>query len=330
MDKSNINTRSDPHFYKKIVNKYNVGKKKSFTCPILNFYKRSENVLSQRNNNRILIKFHIYNQNPTYFKNFQGMKELLLPSTTEKFTPKLALSPYNLKNIQCVDQIIQRVQHESVLRLLSFRHSSMNRLAAVSSIKSLFSRVENAIKRTQYAFFPTITNTTYSQSATIFSDYRQINHPRRDHTQIESQTNINNLFNTPSQNWMNLYKYPIMNHHNISSFNSHSITSQINNKQNLYANNDVSIILPKKRNTLQVNNENLVFHDPWDIEYNVDKIKKIVVETKKEVADKTTSAHSQMDMDLKQHLDINDISEQVYQLIDRKIKIETERRGIYR
>ncbi|MCF6155900.1 MAG: hypothetical protein E3K36_11750 [Candidatus Brocadia sp.] len=76
--------------------------------------------------------------------------------------------------------------------------------------------------------------------------------------------------------------------------------------------------------------QNLYFHNQRKIEQEVEEIKKIVVETKEAVQDTSFSKHFPTDMDkaIKQHLDINRISDQVYQNIERRIRIERERRGL--
>ncbi len=75
---------------------------------------------------------------------------------------------------------------------------------------------------------------------------------------------------------------------------------------------------------------NLYFHNQRGMEQKFEDIKKIVVETKEAVRETSFSNYFQNDMDkaIKQHLDINRISDQVYQKIERRIRIERERKGI--
>ncbi len=71
---------------------------------------------------------------------------------------------------------------------------------------------------------------------------------------------------------------------------------------------------------------NLRFNNQKRIEQEIELIKKIVVETKESVMEKTTPALGEAD--IKRYLDINRISDQVYQNIERTIRMERERRGI--
>ncbi|MFZ3384900.1 MAG: hypothetical protein WA144_13335 [Candidatus Methanoperedens sp.] len=72
-------------------------------------------------------------------------------------------------------------------------------------------------------------------------------------------------------------------------------------------------------------NEDYVFHKTRMIEQEVDDLKKIVVETKKTLLAKSSSYPSKNAG--KTNNDINHIADQVYQNIERRIRIERERRG---
>lgn len=75
--------------------------------------------------------------------------------------------------------------------------------------------------------------------------------------------------------------------------------------------------------------ESLYFHNQRNkIEQEVEDIRRVVVETKEAVEEKKHHSPKDMSMAIKQHLDINRISDQVYQNIERRIRIERERRGM--
>ena len=86
-----------------------------------------------------------------------------------------------------------------------------------------------------------------------------------------------------------------------------------------------------RRTSFKMGVDNLYFRTQRRIEQEVEEIKKIVVETKEATEKKSLSTHSlkeDIDKQMKQHLDINRISDQVYQNIERRIRIERERRGL--
>ncbi|HWP92879.1 MAG TPA: hypothetical protein VNN20_11870 [Thermodesulfobacteriota bacterium] len=83
-----------------------------------------------------------------------------------------------------------------------------------------------------------------------------------------------------------------------------------------------------RRTVFNKDSENFYFHMRQNIEQEVEEIKKIVVETKEAVAVNSKSTNYPGEMDIKRHLDINRISDQVYQNIERRVRMERERRGL--
>jgi hypothetical protein len=83
--------------------------------------------------------------------------------------------------------------------------------------------------------------------------------------------------------------------------------------------------VPSKYN-YKIRNESLVFQDQENIKQEIEQIKKTVIETKKSVSEKTVPVFGEAE--IKKYLDINRISSQVYQNIERTIRMERERRGV--
>jgi hypothetical protein len=112
-----------------------------------------------------------------------------------------------------------------------------------------------------------------------------------------------------SQNWTNLDKLPGRNiHYNLEAGTVKSLISKIN----AYS---------------AVDNKNLIFQNQQHIEQEIDQIKKIVGDTKKTI-DKSMSDNFSRGKDNEPHLNINNLSDQVYHTIERRIRIERERKGI--
>lgn len=82
----------------------------------------------------------------------------------------------------------------------------------------------------------------------------------------------------------------------------------------------------QRRDVYNSNCQDLHFHNQKNIEQEIENIKKVVNETKKWVLDK--SKPSLGEADIKRYIDINRISSEVYQNIERTIRMERERRGI--
>lgn len=72
--------------------------------------------------------------------------------------------------------------------------------------------------------------------------------------------------------------------------------------------------------------DSLVFQDQGHIEQEIEQIKRTIIETKKSVSEKTVPVFGEAE--IKKYLDINRISSQVYQNIERTIRMERERRGV--
>jgi len=111
---------------------------------------------------------------------------------------------------------------------------------------------------------------------------------------------------------------------------NHMITQNNNSIQNFSSNTNSFINYTNLNKTtyLPVDGTTLIFSSQQAIEQKVEEIKKIALDTKKEVVEKSISTHPPLDKEIQKHIDLNRISEQVYQLIERKITIESERRGM--
>lgn len=87
-------------------------------------------------------------------------------------------------------------------------------------------------------------------------------------------------------------------------------------------------VISWKRTVFDKDIEDFYFHRRQNIEQEVEEIKRIVVETKEAVVEKSTSTNYPGEMDVKRNFDINRISDQVYQNIERRVRMERERRGL--
>lgn len=116
------------------------------------------------------------------------------------------------------------------------------------------------------------------------------------------------LYNT-SQDWTSLDKLQVRNiNYNLEAGTVKSLIS----KRNTYSAGD---------------NENLIFQNQQHIEQKIDQIKKIVGDTKKTIEESMSDNFSR-GKDSEPQININNISDQVYHTIERRIRIERERKGI--
>lgn len=84
----------------------------------------------------------------------------------------------------------------------------------------------------------------------------------------------------------------------------------------------------RQRNVNKTARGDLYFHDQGWTEREIKELRKMVEETKEAVKETNHHSHEEFDAVIKQHLDINRISDQVYRNIERRIRTERERRGL--
>lgn len=109
------------------------------------------------------------------------------------------------------------------------------------------------------------------------------------------------------------------NHQNVFTFSKQFI------KNPEYSLPPLNSSFSNKTTSFTMKNENYVFRKTRKIEQEVDDLKKIVVETKKTLLAKSSSYPPKNAG--KNNVDINHIADQVYQNIERRIRIERERKG---
>jgi predicted component of type VI protein secretion system len=72
----------------------------------------------------------------------------------------------------------------------------------------------------------------------------------------------------------------------------------------------------------------LYFNDQQNIERKIEEVKKIAIDTREAVQERSASLHASGNTDFKKHLDVHRLSDQVYQNIEQRIRMEKERRGL--
>jgi len=86
---------SDPSFYKRIIHRYQKGKKILFTFPVIFFLKNKRLFCPQKINMDLSIQllFHNHNQYSSIVKSFQDEKQLFLHLNVEKYIQRIFMSP---------------------------------------------------------------------------------------------------------------------------------------------------------------------------------------------------------------------------------------------
>lgn len=355
---------SGSKFYQNIMDKYWIRKMNSFRFPSMILFKNKRNFSMQKINLDIFMKFFMNNRNiessAFFSKNVNNIKKIY-SWWIEKFLQKYILKSYSLK----ISRIEKEQLSMDTLRIISGILTSpapVKKISAISSIKPVFSKVEN---NTAIAWNTTIYPLFSSPSAVI---HPQVNHnvSRLDktlnymfinpnyHMQItkmqgkssnsieRTEINDNSIQTNPGQ-----YQY---NHEHTTSVIVPSVVLLPNNRipamkkdiLNRTFQNYTTIFNgtlkyhtgPRSSPDSYAKNKithgaTLFFHNLQNME-EIEEIKRTVSETKKAVLEASikTSASRDMDVAIRRHLDLDRISNQVYQNIERRIRTERERRGL--
>lgn len=89
----------------------------------------------------------------------------------------------------------------------------------------------------------------------------------------------------------------------------------------------INSLTGKRRTYFTVNNENFIFQNQLKLEQEIEQIKKSIVNTKDSL-ERSISENNSLERNTKANININHLSDQVYDNIERRIRIEKDRRGL--
>ena len=155
-----------------------------------------------------------------------------------------------------------------------------------------------------------------------------------------------NLMQTINIQTKNMHEYasvlkrtsPHLNmlHYNIFSGNNQQFNNVYNNRTTpdnhflthyYYNPGSANVIINPERTAFQTDGKDLHYHSQQKIEQEIEQIKKTINKTKEEMENQSQSTSIPTDVDIKSQFNIDQISDQVYQVIEQKIRIEKEQRG---
>ncbi len=228
----------------------------------------------------------------------------------------------NLHAIPCINKALSGL---SPIKIVSAGRISTISFPAVLSTKSSFFRSGNGKNEVSY-----LRNYTKFLNSLILS--LRINHKMLNATESVISFNKDNMHKKrskfPSVLLQNkLFFNNVKNNRNRLIFTDSDQT--IGNKDlamyEYYGVGYDNSNFARKKHTYRIENEDLRFLNSNHIEQEIELIKRIVIQTKESLLQKSTSTLGEAD--IKRYLDINRISDQVYQNIARRIRIEREMRG---
>lgn len=269
----------------------------------------------------------------------------------EKLLPQSMLKPVLLKSIRSMDRILPGIQQETASRLFPIPHNPANTISEVSFLQSVLSRtgkmlpslskaVAQSSSKTRAAFYPqaahnlSLPDGASNRQRLSSGNFVQILKPQIYTILSQDNSLLNNrsLFNINKdpyirtfQNWT-ISNKPFIKHYQYNSGSDFAIP--VTSRRRPLFNSSDEPLYPLRKKTLSGFSSNeIFFRNQRKIEQEFEEIKKVMVETKEAVAERPVATRS-IDTDIKKHLDINRISDQVYQNIERRIRIERDLRGM--
>lgn len=314
-----IVTLSNPIFYKKIVQKYQTGKKNISRFPRIIFCKKEGYFFPQKIN--IVLKFRLHSDKQNVLPSLTvqkifTLKRMLPELNTEKSTFQSIVKP---KGTQVVSNVTNTF-------LTSFKITQKCQIGSefltVHAVDhSILIREEN-IRKNQYKFPLILQREILVSNSTTLGEKKYF-------SKLINRVIVNRpLIKSYYGNFSNPASSPILNPESSSLYkktdwivvNKHLIKSCYHN---LWSELSSSV---HRTYAYKIGSKTLHFQDSRNIEQEIEQIKRVVIQTKKSILEKIPPAFGEAD--IKRHLDINRISDQVYQNLERKIRMERERRGI--
>ncbi len=298
-------TVSDSDFYKKVIDKYQKGKRNPFRFPMMIFYKHAGCVLSQKINIDILLQLYLSNWKivrSLIIKSVHNMERLFSWLSTGKLIPQFIAKPALLRSVHSLNKMFTLIQHQTASRLLPAGQMPVKSLSLVRARPETPGGYNRVSKSETSSFSQGQGNQEIVRRPPLGTSHKQ---SRR----LMQNKSSNETF----QNRTALNRALIKHYH-----------------YNFGAKDVVNSVVDPGRTPFKAGRENLYFHNQPKIEQEFKEIKKIVAETKEAVPERFSTTRSPMDIDIKRHLDLSRLTDQVYQMLERKIEIERERRGLYR
>jgi hypothetical protein len=346
MDRTDIKSRftlSGSAFHQKIIKKYLRGKGISPRFPLLNFYENRGCFLPKKISMNILFKLQLINQSIEYNQNIASF--------------------LTAKDIHARKGKISWISFENTLQQMEIlRHNqSLNRIPAITFLKYLVFRAGNRTTEPDIILKPlflAVNAASYQQTNyTTLSENLAINQHLLNYGNVQIHNSqifgvrINRELLNPARSSILtgkegkykprstfehkspgvLSQYNLLFNNTMLSLNRSffkNLNRAANNFfiKNYYSSGYESFGFVQKGYAYKTSSESLHFRDQGHIETEIEQIKKIIIETKESVLEKPAPSFGEAE--IKRYLDINRISDQVYQNLERTIRMERERRGM--
>lgn len=343
MNRPKVITLSDSYFCTKIINKYQNVKRNPFRFPMMIFYRNAGSILKKiKMSISLQLYFHIHNPNVSSYlivRSVQDMRRLFSWYRVEKFIPQFIGKSSLLGGLQIANRVFSWIRRETVGILLRAGPIPLKNIPVVFLMQSIFPQIKKrtlALNKILQSSFSGEAGGSYPQTA-----YDALSLLETANRRILSYRDYIGIYPAGRREKVSKYSTPqyksptILPQTNLSLGRSEAFQDRMTLNKPFMHYNFVSAVASDAnakggRTAFKADGEDFYFYKPRRIEEEVEEIKRIVVETKGVVEEKSVSNDLQRDIELriKRQFDVDRISDHVYQNIERKIRMERERRGL--
>lgn len=342
LKRGSLITLSDMSFNEKIIRKY--WQNKINCLPTMIFSNKKQSALSQITNMNFLIQFHFLNKIKTIVPQF--MKVLIFPKSvalTKSSAILIIRKIFKINELSSSKIIMLWLDSIALGSGKAYSTSSggtVNRHSLTyggnlliqnlktAPIKSIVKQVKTELYAQNKSLLNIFNDAIYMQASCNFSSsFWMLSRPLMDIRPIHVTTGqYPSTQNIEKHRSMTFIKSVFKSANGTlieSTDNNNSVTfikPTIKQDISKYASN-TSKLTSLEENYIFKDSENFYFQDNRKIEQALDQIKRIAVEVEETLTKKSMSGDTQ------RQVDVSQISDKVYQMIDYRLKIEKERRS---
>lgn len=311
-----IITLSDIHFHRTIIQKYQPDKKNPFMFPLLIYFRNPGIFLTNQINMEVLLQLTF--QHPDMIpsliaKSVQGTRAFFSRLNNENLIMQSIVRSTRSKNIHIKNRMTIVLQ-KIILPLLPKTDTVLYRQLSEQNLNyDRYGQIPQQYLLTQshHTFLDILRQSSvllnYKTQPTI-------------HNQVKGT--VNNRISPEILRRSNVTQHTMHNQVNGTVNNRISNTSSVN--ENIFRSKFTGFSFIPRKESLLGGEVNFSFKTLGNMEQEMGLIRKLVEETREAMIKNNRSSG---DGDTTRRIDLHQLSDHVYHLIDRRIKVERERRG---
>lgn len=310
-------TLSDIHFHRTIIQKYQPDKKNPFMFPLLIYFRNPGIFLTNKINMEVLLQLtfqHLDMMPSLIAKSVQGTRAFFSRLNNENLIMQSIIRSTRSKNIDTKNRMTI-VLKKIILPLLPKTDTALyHQLSEQNSNYDRYGQISQQYLLTQSHR----TSLEILRESSVLLNYRT---QPTIHNQVKGT--VNNRISPEILRQSNVTQHTIHNNQvNRTVNNWISNTPSVN--ENIFRSKFTGFSFIPRKESLLGGEVNFSFNTFGNMEQEMGLIRKVVEETREAIIENNRSSG---DGDTTRQIDLHQLSDHVYHLIDRRIKVERERRG---